>query len=481
MMKADGIKRNFIFQISYQTLILVIPLIISPYLTRVLGSNNLGIYTYVNSIAYYFLIFANLGISKHAQRVIANSRDNNEELRKNFWGLYSLHSIFSILSLFIYAFLSLFVVEENQTVFLLHIFYVVSALFDITWLFQGLENFKSVVIRNAFVKVLECVLIFVFVKTINDLWIYTIIMSASILLGHLIMLPSALKIVPPIRIQIKNMTMHLKPMLVLFVAVVASTLYTVLDKTLLGLMATKSEVAYYEYANKIITIPKQLIIVIGVVMFPRACRVYNERKFDQLEEYIDLSMLATCFLSFAFTFGIMAIGRKFAVLYYGEEFEKTGEVLFWMAPLIFVVMIGDIIRSEYLIPAKKDFLYTLCMVISAVLNILLSIVFIPIMGIYGAIIGTTIAEVFGLVFQIISCRGIYPPKRLLFKAIPFMFAGVIMFMILCFIDTSTPTSFPYLLMEIGIGVIIYIVLSLLVFLTFFDKQRRSIIRIFHKK
>ena len=86
-MAAQSLKGNFIFQSLYQVITLVIPFIVAPYLTRVLGSNNLGIYTYVGSIASYFVILANLGISKHGQRIIASRRNDNIELRKAFWSL----------------------------------------------------------------------------------------------------------------------------------------------------------------------------------------------------------------------------------------------------------------------------------------------------------------------------------------------------------------------------------------------------------
>ena len=103
-MKKQGLKANFIFQGLYQFIILCIPLIISPYLTRVIGSNGLGIYTYTNSIAYYFVLFANLGIAKYGQRIIAVNRDDLIRLRKTFWSLYIVHLAMSILVLFSYIF-----------------------------------------------------------------------------------------------------------------------------------------------------------------------------------------------------------------------------------------------------------------------------------------------------------------------------------------------------------------------------------------
>ena len=153
-----------IFQFLYQGLILVIPLILSPYLTRTLQETALGIYSYSNSIAYYFVIAAMLGISRHGQRIISQNAENEKELRRTFWSLFTVHIIISLIVLIVYILSILAFVRNDQIIYIIQGFYVASALFDITWLFYGLENFKSVVVKNTAVKVIECVLIFCFVK-----------------------------------------------------------------------------------------------------------------------------------------------------------------------------------------------------------------------------------------------------------------------------------------------------------------------------
>lgn len=481
-MKADGLKKSFSFQSIYQILIYFIPLVIAPYLTRVLGSNNLGVYTYTNSIAGYFILFANLGISKHGQRIIATRRDNDESLRKTFWSLYFVHSICSVFALGLYIGFVFIFGGEYKNCYLIQIFYVVSALFDITWLFYGLEKFKSVVLKNVLIKVAECVLIFIFVKNVNNLWIYTFIMSASLCLGQAVLLPSALKYVKPIKFSKNDCIEHLKPMLVLFISVVAATLYVVFDKTLLGLLSTKDDVAYYEYANKIITVPKQLIFVIGTVMLPRACKSYQDKQFDKLRKYIDVSMFATCILGSAFAFGLMAIGQKFAFLYYGSAFVKSGEAIVYMAPLVLIVMIGDVLRSEYLIPAKKDLLFSICIAISAVLNIIISLILIPSLGVFGAIIGTTVAELFGMVYQIICSRKMYSVKNLLKNLIPFLIAGAVMYIAVFFLDKYTPITFVWLIVEIVLGVVVYTLCTAILMLVYYkDKKNYLLGKIFKKK
>mgnify|MGYP002622092107 CR=1 FL=1 len=255
MLKKQSIKKNFFYQVVYQGLIYVIPLVLSPFLTRTLLEKSLGIYSYVNSIASYFVILAMLGIAKYGQRVVSQASDNSELLRKQFWSLYYLHGLISIVSLIAYCLFIKFFIREYRNIYIIEGIFVLSAFFDITWLFYGLENFRSVVIKNTIVKILELILCFALVKKPNDLWIYTFINSGAILLGQIIMIPQAVRLVKPIYVSKSEVRNHIKPMLMLSVSVIAISLYTVFDKTLIGLITTKENVAFYEYANKIINIP----------------------------------------------------------------------------------------------------------------------------------------------------------------------------------------------------------------------------------
>ena len=209
LIKSQSLKKNFIFQLLYQIIIFVIPFILSPYLTRKLGDTSLGVYTFTNSIVSYFMAFAMLGIARYGQRVIAQRKYNQEFLRKTFWSLYTIHCVFSFLIIIIYVIIFLFFVSEYKKIYLIQIFYLSSTLFDITWLFQGLENFKIVVIRNVIIKILECFFIFIFVNQPCDLYKYTLIMSISICLSQLVMIPQAIHYIRPIKFNGKDMIEHI--------------------------------------------------------------------------------------------------------------------------------------------------------------------------------------------------------------------------------------------------------------------------------
>ncbi len=454
-MKKESLSKNLVFQFLYQGLILVIPLILSPYLTRTLQETALGIYSYTNSIAYYFVILSLLGISRYGQRIISQSADDETLLRKNFWSLFIVHILNSLVVLLVYVFCVLVFTKEDKLIYLIQGFYVASALFDITWLFYGLENFRSVVIKNTVVKIVECILIFTFVHSPTDLWKYTVISTMGLLLGQVVMIPQAIHLVPWIWFTRKDMERHIKPLLVFSISVIAVSLYTVFDKTLLGLLTNKENVAFYEYSNKIITIPKTIIGVVGTVMFPRACRLAAQEDFQGQKKYIGYSFFLTSVIGMGSIMGLIAVGKQFAVLYFGKNFAVCGNVIIALSPLIYIIGIGDIIRTQYMIPNHMDKQFNICILLNALVNIILSTSLIPVVGIYGAVIGTVSAELFGIVFQLIICREFIQIKDILNTAIPCWVSGVVMFGIIKLLQMCVGNRMLGLGLEILVGMLVY--------------------------
>lgn len=460
LLRPDSAKKNFIFQIFYHVVILVIPLIVSPYLTRTMGSTSLGIYTYTYSIAYYFVVFAMLGINKHGQRIIAQRRNDIFLLRKTFWSLYFIHLITSAIALLAYLGYVLVICQSDKTIAMVQTIYVFSAAIDITWLFYGLEKFRLVALRNAFVKLLETVCIFILVKSPEDVGIYALIMCVSTCVGQIIMMPQVIAAIPPVRFSKDEVKEHIKPLFTLFAAVIAVTLYTVFDKTLLGLLASKDDVAFYEYSDKIVKIPRTFIGVIGTVLFPRACRYAADGDMKKLEKNYDYCLIVTSFIGFAAIFGLAAVAQQFAILYYGEGFSICGNVIISMSPIILIIGFGDNIRQSYIYPLKMDAIMVKILSINAVANLILSAFLIPIMGIYGAVVGTIGAETIGLIAESYVCRKNLSAKNFLCNTVPFAVIGAIMYVcvkaVSCFYDGTLIAFF----VQVAVGACVYIGLTL---------------------
>lgn len=309
-----SLKKNFIYNIAYQILVLILPLITAPYLSRVIGGDSIGVYSYTQAFASYFVLLSLLGVENYGNREIARVRDDDEKKRRTFWEVFSIQFVLTIIMTTSFVAYVLIASPEYKTIYLLQLFYVVSSAFNINWYFWGVEKFKLTVIRNTFIKLLTTVSIFVFVKSQNDLWLYTLIISLGMLLSNIVVWPFLFKEVTYTAITWQGIRRHIKPDLVLFIPVIAVSLYNVMDKIMLGYFSTYSEVGYYTYAEKIVQVPVTVIIALGTVMMPHVTNLIAKGNEKECRELFDKAMMFVLFMGFAFTFGMANLAPVFSAL-----------------------------------------------------------------------------------------------------------------------------------------------------------------------
>lgn len=232
-MKEPSIKKNYLFNSSYQILALIVPLITTPYVSRVLGANGIGIYSYTFSIVSYFVLFSALGTSTYANRNLGIVRDNIEERTKFFWEIFSLRAILAMISLVVY-FAYVIVLSENKLIAALQGIYLLDVMMDITWFFQGMENFKIIAIRNYVIKLVNVIFIFTVVRDESDLWWYVLGLAAWSLLANISMWIPLRKLIKSPSIKNIKPFKNISIIIQLFVPTIASQIYTMLDKSMIG-------------------------------------------------------------------------------------------------------------------------------------------------------------------------------------------------------------------------------------------------------
>lgn len=456
----NSTKNNFILQTFYQVLILGIPLILSPYLTRVLGSESLGTYSYCHSIATYFSIFIMLGIQTHGCRKIAACK-NSEEERKMFFSLFFLHLIGSVVVVCLYAMFACTFGARYFSIYLILGLFLLSSVFDITWYYYGKENFKYVVLVNTVVKIAETALIFIFVKNSDGLLLYILIVCSALVVGQAILLFPILfkhKFYKPSFDEIKS---HLKPLLFLTVSVVAINVYTMLDKTLVGIFVNdhNASVAFYDYSEKIAKLPITIMNVLGTVLLPKMSNLYAKGNKEMMKKTIVQANFFLSFLSCGACFGLMAISRIIMPMYYGEEFAICGSYLMYLCPLIVIIPFGATVRNAYLIPCGRDREYLISLVSGALINLVLNLILIPNIGVIGAIIGTIASEVVALVLQLTFARKDLPVGKFFVELIPFVGFSMLMFVMIVFINNFLEESVTTVLIDILVGGAFYVLAS----------------------
>lgn len=455
-----SVRKNFIYNIIYQILILIIPLITSPYLSRVVGAEGVGIYSYTYSIVHYFMLLTLLGINNYGNRSIAKVKDNKSELSKKFWCIYLIQLLMGIIMLIAYICYIMFFKIEYKVFATINILFIISAILDINWFFFGMEKFKKTITRNIFVKVTSVVLILIFVKSSNDLWKYIFIMSGTTCLSQIILWPFLKNEIKFVRISFQDVKEHIKPIFILFIPVIAISLYKIMDKIMLGSISNVIEVGYYENAEKIIGIPLSLITALGTVMLPRISNLLSKGSIDQVNKYINESIKFVMFMSFAMCCGLIAIGNNFAPIFFGPEFKKTGILIIILSTTLIFLSFANVIRTQYLIPKEKDRIYIISVSLGALINLVMNFIFIPHFGSIGACIGTVSAEFIVMFYQAIMVKNELPINKYIKNILPFLVKSIIMLVVIYPFNYMNINGVARLIIQFSLGCMIYILLNI---------------------
>lgn len=459
MKKNNSLKINFIYNLLYQIFVLLIPFITAPYLSRILKTEGIGIYSYKYSIVYYFMLIVLLGVHNYGNRSIAKSRNDKEQLSKTFFSIYSLQLFNGCLMVILYYIYIYFFNVDNIKISMIMSIFIFSAIFDINWFFFGLEQFKKTVSRNIIIKIISIVLIFVFVREQKDLPKYAIIMSGTTLLSQLVLWTFLKKEIIFVKITFKDIKRHILPNLVLFIPVLAVSLYKIMDKIMLGMMTNMSEVGLYENAEKVITIPFTLITALGTVMLPRMSNIIASNDNQKVEEYIFKSIKFVMFLSIPMAFGLMAIGKEFAILFFGSHFSKSGDLIILLSITLPFLSFANVLRTQYLIPKEKDKEYIVSVILGAIVNLIMNITFIPLFSSIGACFGTIAAEIVVMSYQSFIIRKDVNIKKYLITSIPFLVKSIIMYIIIFPFAFMQIQYYLIVLLQIIIGMFIYFIFN----------------------
>ncbi len=455
----NSIKKNFMYNSVYQIMIMIIPLITTPYISRTIGPEGVGMYSYSFSIAQYYVLFIMLGLNNYGNRTIAMVKDNNELLSTTFCNIYTMQVALGIIINSVYLIYSFFIAENFNITIIMGI-YVLSACFDINWFFFGLEKFKSITVRNIIIKIITTVMIFIFVKEKNDIYVYCFIMVIGIILSQLVLWPYACKIISFKKPTWNGIKIHIKPNLVLFLTVLAVSLFKIMDKIMLGVITNTQQVGFYESSERVITIPTALVTSLGTVMLPRMSNMFANNS-EKTSTFLYKSILLAMFLSTSMSFGIMSVAKVFVPIFYGSGYEQCINLFLVLLPSCIFFAFGNVIRTQYLLPKKMDRVYVISGFLGAFVNIVINLLLIPQFGALGAAIGTFFAEAVVCIYQSYMVRMFVDLKKYIKKSMPFLFSGLGMFLFLYNFNFFIDNQIILLIVMIIVGIFVYFGLLLL--------------------
>lgn len=419
-----SLRSNFVWNSSYQVVRILTPLITTPYLARVLGSEAMGTYSYTYTVTTYFTYFCLLGLQQYGNREIARCREDRAERSRTFCSIYAMQLCTSTIVLFAYLAYVFLLSGALFAVSLVWTIWVIAETFDISWFYYGIEEFRAITIRNLLVRLALIVCIFAFVHGADDLVIYCALQAGTFAVNSAILWALMRDKVDYVRPRRRDVLSHVRPNITLFAPIIAISVYTQLNEIILGQVAGMNQVAFYDNAYKIVTIPLAVIQSLGTVMLPRMSSVVAHGETGQEEHYLNVSSWLSQAMAFGLAFGIAGVAPEFVPVFFGSGFDPCVTLMPLLAVIIPICAWSNVLGIQYLIPHEMDRQYLLSVLAGAVVNIALCALLVGPMGAVGAAVATTCAELTVSVTQSLFIGRALPLGRYLLDAAPFAAVGV---------------------------------------------------------
>lgn len=425
-----NVRTNVIYNTIYEVLAIVAPLVSAPYASRVLREEALGVQSFTQATAQYFVMIAALGVSAYGAREIARQRDNITSYSRTFFEIATIIVCSTLLCLIAWGVFVACFASEHKIIYLILSLNIATVALDVSWLLRGLEEFRLIVARNSIMKVLSVVAIFVFVKSPADIDIYVLIFSLSLFLGALSLLPAIGKRLVRVPFRELRFAHHVRELMVYFLPTIATSVYLVLDKTLIGVITqSDAQNGFYSQADKIIAIAKTLVFAsINTVMGVRIAYLFKQNAHEEIHQRIGSSLNYIFFLGFALMCGIMGVAPQFVPAFFGAGYEPVVPLLILFAPVLIIVGVSNCLGSHYYTPSGRRMQSTKYLIVGAIANAAMNLCLIPTLGAIGAAISTLVAETVITALYFAYCSD-YMTVRLLWRSGgKKLFGGLLMFL-----------------------------------------------------
>ncbi len=459
-MSGKRVINNYIYNTLYQILVLIAPLITTPYVSRVLGVTNIGVYQYSQSIANYFVLVGAVGTSLYGQREIAYLQDDPEKRSIAFWEIEIFRLVSTMFCVLVYL-LAFCTHGSYPEIYAILTIEIVATAFDISWFFMGMENFKVTVIRNTIIKITGIICVFFFVKNSNDLKKYVLCVTAPLLLGNLSLWFSLNNYLTKTSLTISKLLhgirSRLKSICVLFLPQIAADVYLLLDKTMIGLFSSSiDQVGYYSQGQKIVKIVLMIVTSLGTVMYPAMSAFFAKGDHEGIVKSVKTAFRFIYMLSFALLFGLCAVAPRFVPIFFGEGYDPVVNLMIIISPILVIIATSNVIGKQYLLPTNQQKAYTFSILAGAGVNFSLNLILIHFWDAVGASIATVIAELAVTLVQCLYVRKQLPIRQCLTSGTRYGIFGAIMFLAVRGVGMILPTSKIYALaVMVIVGVVVY--------------------------
>ncbi len=483
-MEQKSLKKNAFYSVLKVFLSLVFPLITFPYASRILLPDGIGKVNFANSIISYFILIASLGIGGYATREAVKVRDDKQALTKLFKEIISINLICCLIA-YILFFIALFTVpkfSDYRSLLLVCSIKIIFSVIGIEWVFTANEEFKYITLRSFFIQLLSLVYLFVFVRTKEDLIHYAIFGILTAVGCNLLNFFFVIKYLD-FKYKTKlEFSKHFKAIIIFFGMTIVTSIYTMLDTTMLGFLSNDTEVGYYTASTKLGHMVLSILTAITGVLLPRLTNYASKNEKSNFDELIKKSSNIITLLSIPMTTGLIILSKPLILLLSGHDYLPAVPSMQIISPIIIFISFGSLIGVQILPAIGKEKIAFYSYIAGALTNITLNLIFIPKLGAFGAALGTVFAEFIVTLIQVIYIQKLLFNKELLISFLHSITGSLLMgFVIIFFFLKMFQTIYLQLLISFFAGIIIYGLVLLIFRNNYFILYFNKIFLRFHKK
>lgn len=322
MSKKNTLFKNTIFKSLLNVVNIVVPLIIGPYIMRLLDVDLYGTYNRVLSEFQVFMVFAAFGVYTLGVREISKVRDDEKKVSKLFTNLFVISLMSNLLIMVIYILYAILTSSGTaQTIYFVLIIQIIANVFYVEFVNEALENYKFITIKSIIVKIIYLISILLFIKNPDDVVIYAIVVSATIFLNNII---SFIYAKSKIKFDFSNLKFkkYIKPLLAVLVISNVELLYSQLDRVLLGKFVSDVSVTVYYTAYYLVSTLASIPYSIINVSIPRLSYILKNENQEKYEEKLANSISSLLFIIVPMCLGVFVLSKEIVILYAGEKYTN---------------------------------------------------------------------------------------------------------------------------------------------------------------
>lgn len=393
-MKQKSLGINAILNSLQSLLNLIFPLITFPYVSRTLSVDGVGKYNFSYSIVSYFILLAGLGISNYAVREGARLRDNRQEISRFASRVFTINMASTLVS-YLVLFITVWLTSDLHRYIIAILIFSIQIFFTTLgtdWVYTIFEEYGYITIRNLVFKVISIILLFTFVRQPGDYLKYVAITVLASTGSYILNFFHARKYCD-IRLEFHfKWNDYLTPILVIFGSRVAIQIYLSSDITMLGFLQSEYVVGIYSTATKIYGIAGTLLTAVTAVTIPRLAMLMGQGRMEEYNKLLKQVINTILFIVLPGIAGLFMVSKDVILILAGEKYLRATYALQISCFAILGSAMSTIFNQCALMPSRRERKTLISSTTSALLNIGLNFILIPIMAEKGAALTTVLAE-----------------------------------------------------------------------------------------